>query len=130
MAESQATSPETVPVPKGTNFLAKELFAIFSEQVGTRQQLLDGLPAHHEYQLELEAEGLTFAAGPLFEGEGPPRAGLIVVRARSFSHAREIADRDPFHQSGVRTYKILRWLVNEGVYTIRVKYSNQTVSVD
>lgn len=111
------------------NLLRKELFAIVSEQVGSREDLLKGLAQHHDYQFDLEDRGITFGAGPLFDPDGVTRAGLIIVRAASFEDARAIADSDPFHRSGVRRYRLFRWLLNEGSFTATVRYSTQTVLV-
>jgi hypothetical protein len=41
-------------------------------------------------------------------------AGLIIYRADSLHDAKELADADPMHSSGARTYVLRRWLVNEG----------------
>ena len=43
----------------------------------------DLLPAHLEYQINLERDGILFGAGPLFkEGETVPYGGMIIVRAK------------------------------------------------
>ena len=69
-----------------------------------------------------------FAAGPL-QSEDGSRRGLIVIRADSFDEARKIADADPMHSEGVRTYSVEQWTVNEGSYTVRVTYSDQKMTI-
>ena len=55
---------------------------------------------------------------------------MIIVRAASLDEARAIADADPMHSSGVRRYRIRPWLLNEGSYTVTVRYSENFRRVD
>ncbi len=71
-----------------------------------------------------------FAAGPMMNEDGTPAGGLIVIRAKDFAAAREIADADPFHLAGLRSYTLRRWTVNEGSYSLRVNYSDQSVTIE
>ena len=71
-----------------------------------------------------------FAAGPLTEQDGQSAGGMFVIRAASFAAARAIADTDPMHKAGARRYTIRRWRVNEGSYTVRVNYSDQSVIIE
>lgn len=113
-----------------TNVLAKELYVIVTRPVAEPAKVAEVLPKHLERQIELEKAGILFAAGPLFEdGAEAPHAGLIIIRARSFADAKEIADADPLHAAGLREYTVERWSLNEGSYSLTVNYSDQTVSV-
>ena len=113
------------------DMLGKTFFAILTEAAPgtTREQLGATLPAHLDHQVKLEREGTLFAAGPL-DAEDGSRRGLIVIRAESFEEARRIADTDPFHAQGLRTYTVERWTVNEGSYTVRLTYSDQRLALD
>jgi uncharacterized protein YciI len=114
----------------GSGGLHKELFVIFTTPIAPREEILKILPKHLERQVELERAGILFAAGPMFEEnkEGAVR-GMIIVRASSFEDARKIADGDPLHKAGLRTYSIDRWIINEGSYTVNVQYSDQTFKI-
>lgn len=77
--------------------------------------------------MELEREGVMFAAGPMWtddeqswEGEG-----LVVVRAESRQAAIAIAERDPMHVSGARSFRVRPWLINEGTLSVRLDFSTQ-----
>ena len=111
--------------------LGKELYVIFTTPNATREEMMPVLKDHLARQVELEKAGILFAAGPMFEqgGKAPVR-GMIVIRANSFDEARAIADADPFHIAGLRTYTLDRWIVNEGSYTVNVKYSDQSMTLD
>ena len=88
------------------------------------------MQSHLAHQDDLERRGIMFGAGSLREEGvegGPPTSGLIIIRADSFEHAREIADSDPMHANGLRTYTLRRWSLNEGTFNIRVNFSNQSV---
>ncbi len=113
------------------DMLGKTFFAILTEAAPdtTPERLRATLPAHLDHQVALEKEGVLFAAGPL-DAEDGSRRGLIVIRANSFEDARRIADTDPFHAQGLRTYTVEQWTVNEGSYTVRLTYSDQRLSLD
>lgn len=113
------------------NYLGKELYVIFTVPNATREEMMPVMPDHLARQVELEEQGILFAAGPMFEeaGQAPVR-GMVIIRANSFEEARAIADEDPFHKAGLRTYTLDRWVVNEGSYTVNVKYSDQSMTLD
>lgn len=109
--------------------LALELYVIetgpaVSER--TRAVLAD----HIAHQIELERQGILFAAGPLYgEGEELPSKGMVVIRAKDFDDAKRIADSDPFHQQGIRSYSVRKWIVNEGSQDVTVRFSDQSVVI-
>ena len=108
--------------------LGLELYVYETRLSGDPKEMVTYLPEHLEYQLELERKGIMFGAGPLFEQDkpkGPPIAGMIIIRADSMEHAREIADADPMHKAGVRTYTLRKWFLNEGALEIGLKFSAQ-----
>jgi uncharacterized protein YciI len=110
--------------------LGRQLYVIHTVPKASREELDRMLPEHLQHQIRLEKEGIMFAAGPMVNEDGTPAGGLIVVRAKDFAEARAIADRDPFHKAGLRTYTVRRWTVNEGSYGVRVNYSDQTVTIE
>ena len=67
-----------------------------------------------------------FGAGPFWaddektwEGEG-----MVIIRAGSLAEAEKIAAEDPMHKSGARSFRVRPWLLNEGVVTLKVRYSD------
>ncbi|OED37612.1 hypothetical protein AB833_23040 [Chromatiales bacterium (ex Bugula neritina AB1)] len=108
--------------------LALELYVVETTAVKP-EQLQQVLPSHLQYQAEQEQRGSLAFAGPLSDetGEQMNGSGLIVYRAESLEAARALADADPMHSSGTRTYTLRRWLVNEGSLQLDVKLSAQSV---
>lgn len=112
------------------SMLGMNLYVIVTTPIAERERIVEALPDHLAHQVRIEKEGILFAAGPLFdEGTDRPSAGMIIVRARDFDEARAIADRDPMHACGLRSYTVQRWRVNEGRYTVTVDYSDQTARI-
>lgn len=111
--------------------LALELFAVESVPAGGPASVPENLEKHLAYQRELESKGTLVLAGPVSNAAGDMMegAGLIIYRAASLAEARAIADADPMHASGARTYSLRRWLINEGSLTISVGLSTKTVSL-
>lgn len=109
--------------------LAYELFVALSTPVLAPDEVKKQLPAHLQYQSILEQSGTLAFAGPLSDltGEQMEGMGMIVYRAESLEAAKSIADADPMHLSGARTYTLRRWMINEGSFQLDVKLSAQKV---
>ena len=97
--------------------LALELFAVTSRPASTPEAIKETLLDHLSYQAELENAGVLALAGPLSDtsGELMEGDGLIIYRAASLADARSLAENDPMHLSGARSFTIRAWLVNEGI---------------
>lgn len=110
--------------------LAYELFVAVSTPVVAPEELKARLPAHLEYQASLESSGALAFAGPLSDisGDQMEGMGMIVYRAESMAAAIALADADPMHSAGARTYELRRWMINEGSFQLNVKLSAQKVN--
>lgn len=107
--------------------LRKRLWVVITKAVAKPEELSKLLEAHLQHQIRLEKEGIMFGAGPLSNPDGSPTGtGMIIIRAENEAEARRIADQDPFHSSGLRTYTLQQWSLNEGRLTITVDFSDQT----
>ncbi len=96
--------------------LAAEFFVIRSVPVAPPEKLKEILPRHLEYQLKLQNQHSLVFAGPLSDEtcENMLGEGMMIYRAESEAAARALADADPMHAEGGRSYTLRRWLVNEG----------------
>lgn len=117
---------------KSRGALALELFIVHSSPAGAPEDVKANLPAHLAYQAKMEAEGRLVMAGPLSDDTGTQMqgVGMIVYRASSMDEARAMAEADPMHASGARTFMLRKWLVNEGGLTLTVRLSAQSVALD
>lgn len=109
-------------------FLAKQLYVVFTTPVNGMEPVMANLKEHLAFQVQLEAQGVMFAAGPHWtddekEWQGD---GMVVVRARSLAEAADIAARDPMHISGARKFTVRPWFVNEGTVTVRLNFSKKS----
>ncbi|MCO6410842.1 YciI family protein [Hoeflea alexandrii] len=111
------------------NMLRKEFYVVTTTPARS-PEIAKLLPEHLDYQVRLEREGKLFGAGPFYEeGDDVPSGGMIILRAQSAAEAREIADADPFHKAGLRTYTLRKWMMNEGAITLTIRYSDQSVVI-
>jgi len=111
--------------------LAHELYVVLSEPAAEPVQIKEQLPGHLAYQAEQEKAGNLFMAGPMSDlsGDLMEGVGMIIYRADSLEAARKIAENDPMHSSGTRSFVVRRWLVNEGSISVNVKLSAQSVTL-
>jgi len=111
--------------------LALEFFVVESTPVKLPEEVKANLQDHLAYQKSLETAGTLAFAGPLSDSSGElmQGKGLMIYRAESMDHARQIADADPMHKSGARSFTLRKWLVNEGSLSLNVGLSTQKVSL-
>ena len=106
--------------------LRKKLYVVLSR--GKRgADLLPVLPAHLDYMIALEKQGLLFASGP-FDG-GASGDGLTILRTASLEETHQIAARDPFVTNELRTFTVREWTLMEGSFGLTVNFSDRSVEV-
>jgi len=112
-------------------FLKLQLWVVLATAIVPLDQLLAAAPDHIAYMIDLEQRGLLFASGPLLdEQQRFAGRGLTILRATSRAEALTLAQADPFVQRGLRTIELHEWQVNEGSFSVTVRYSDQTYRVD
>lgn len=116
---------------KSRGALALELFVATSVPIKEPQDLKALLPDHLAYQAELERAGSLAFAGPLSDdsGEHMQGSGMMIYRAESFEAARALAEGDPMHKGGARSYVLRRWMINEGSLNLSVGLSTKQVAL-
>ncbi|MEM7268891.1 MAG: YciI family protein [Pseudomonadota bacterium] len=107
--------------------LAFEVYRVVSTPNGDMDLLQRTLPDHLRYIGEREADGAIMLAGPLSDetGEEMQGVGMLILRAESLEAAKALADGDPMHSSGARSYTIRKWMINEGAINIQVRLGGQ-----
>ena len=118
-------------IAKERGALAFEVFVAESTPTGSPEAVKSALPDHLAYIQSLEASGSLVLAGPLSDdsGEEMQGAGMLVLRAASMSEARSLAENDPMHLSGARSFKLRKWLVNEGSISVSFGLSTGRVNL-
>jgi uncharacterized protein YciI len=112
------------PPPEVTDMLQLQLWVIMATDNPRKPYANDIFKRHIAHQVELEKKGVLFGAGPFFDTAGKREFGVIIVRASSALEAKAIADSDPMHIEGYRTYTLHRWRLNEGRISLTVDYSD------
>lgn len=122
----QTSWAEYVAMVREKGVLALQLYVVHSTPVNGLDGVRENHLPHLAYQKVLEAKGIMFGAGPLADeaGEYWSGEGFIVIRATSLEQAREIADNDPMHKNGGRSYTIRPWLLNEGCLNVQLTFSD------
>ena len=113
---------------KSRGALALELYVAISTPAQDPQSVKASLPDHLAYQADLERAGRLAFAGPMSDetGDHMQGVGLIIYRADSLDEARTLAEGDPMHVSGARTFSLRRWMINEGSLSLSVGLSTNT----
>jgi uncharacterized protein YciI len=107
--------------------LKKQLWVVMTKAVKPPEEVHKQLKAHLNYQIKIEKQGILYGAGPATPpDESRPAFGLIIIRAKDEAEARRIADADPMHSSGVRSYELYSWSLNEGRINVTLDFSDQT----
>lgn len=111
--------------------LALELCVVRTRPGEDRAAVEANLPAHPDCPRALEEAGHPVMAGPLSDESGDNMYGAcqIVYRAASMEAARDLADNDPMHKSGARTFTLRKWLVNEGHLSNTIGLSTKLVDL-
>ena len=110
-----------------SEMLNKDLYVVFTKPINGMIPVMENLEDHLKFQVSLEKQGIMFGAGPFWEdneidwnGEG-----MVIIRANSIDHAKEIASTDPMHKSGARNFTVRPWLLNEGNIQVTMDYSTR-----
>ncbi len=111
--------------------LAKKLYVVFTTPVNGLDPIMEMLDEHLAYQKKIQDEGIMFGAGPFSDDteQNWNGEGMIIIRAESMTAAKLIAESDPMHKTGARSYKIRPWLLNEGKITIDLQFSNKSMDI-
>ena len=114
---------------KSRGALALELYIAETTPAKGPDEIKANIGEHLAYQATLEKAGRLAFAGPLSDssGENMEGSGMIVYRAASLDDARALAESDPMHKTGTRTFTLRRWLVNEGSFSLNVGLSTNTL---
>ena len=125
MNAPRMTWPETVRWAEDHDLLAMQLFLVQSTPTDGLGPVMDNLGPHVAYQVQLEKDGIMFAAGPLADDDAREwkGEGMFIYRAGSRAEAVTLADQDPMHISGARRFTVRSWLMNEGAFSVRVFFS-------
>ncbi len=129
--ENPKSVPAAAVLEASKGMLQRQLFAIFTTPTDGLGPVFANIEEHLQFQVQLERDGIFFAAGPMWadDEESWEGEGLVVVKAASRAEAIAIGERHPMHKAGARSFRVRPWLINEGSVTITLNNSSQTLTV-
>jgi uncharacterized protein len=83
-------------------------YLIFLNSVPGKTLSSEVVNLHAAHLAELDKDGKLVLAGPIPERSG----GLIVLRTKSLTEARAIAEEDPMVRGGYQTYELGSWFMS------------------
>ena len=124
MSGPNITKHDILEASKG--MLQKQLYVVFTKPTDGMAPVMENIKEHLDFQVELERKGIMFGAGPFWADNETDwhGEGMVIIRAESLAHAKEIAASDPMHKSGARAFEVRPWLLNEGTVTVKITYSD------
>lgn len=111
--------------------LAHEVFVVVSTPTAGPEAVKANLADHLGYIGSLETNGSLMFAGPLSDESGTQMQGIgmLILRAQTFDDAKTLAENDPMHVSGARSFTLRKWLINEGSLTVSINLAGQRVGL-
>lgn len=110
------TGGELIALSEDQNLIADRLFLMLSYAPdGDVETVMEHLPDHLAYWDKMEERKAMFVAGPLIPADPSDEFsgdGMVVISAPSYEEAKEIAEEDPMHKAGARTFELRPWLLN------------------
>jgi uncharacterized protein YciI len=109
------TGDEILNVSREHGLVCKPMYLIRTTVTSGMGPVLEIMPEHLQYWADMEEKHVLFAAGPVMpedSSEAWSGEGMVIIRAESLEEAKRIADADPMHKSGARTYALQPWLLN------------------
>jgi uncharacterized protein YciI len=89
---------------------------------------------HKNFLASLESRGLLFGAGKFVntaeEEASDFGVGMFILRSKSREEATAIASQEPYTRAGYRTMRLIPWQRTEGDITMRINFTNGTLTVD
>jgi uncharacterized protein YciI len=106
-----------IDISKERGYLTRQYYLVISRAAHGLDPVFQHLDAHLSYHEKLEADGIEIAAGPPWTADGKEweGGGMMLFKADSVEAAHALADADPLHSSGARTYEIVPWMINHGI---------------
>ena len=80
-------------------------FMVLTSIIGSRERSAPFREAHFNYMTTLKKEGKLVIAGRFADGSG----GGYILKANDAAEAKALADGDPYHSNGARSYTIREW---------------------
>lgn len=123
MSEPNVTKDDILAATQ--QMIQKQLFVVFTTPTNGMGPVMENLEEHLKFQISLEERGIMLGAGPMWADDEHTwnGEGMVIIRADSLAHATEIANSDPMHASGARSFRVRPWLLNEGRITVELNFS-------
>lgn len=129
MSEPKITKDDILKATDG--MLQKQFYVVSTSPIDGLGPVMAVLEDHLAFLVKLGQDGVLFGAGPHWADDEHSwhGEGMVILRADSLEHAREIASQDPMHASGARKFTVRPWLLNEGGMSVQFDFSTGAYTV-
>lgn len=126
----ESVSIQTV-IQSSEGRLRLQTFIVTSKAQKPLSEVQCHLEAHMHYIAKLELSGQLLMAGPLCNEDGATWKGdgQLVYIVSDIAEALALAQEDPLHISGSRSYTIRPWIVNVGSMHLSLRFSTRTLNI-
>lgn len=129
MTEPTITKDDILKATEG--MLQKQFYVVSTSPIDGMGPVMAALEAHLAFLVKLGQDGILFGAGPHWADDEHSwnGEGMVILRADSLAHAKEVAGKDPMHSSGARKFTVRPWLLNEGGMSVQIDFSTGSYTV-
>ena len=129
MSEPKITKDDILKATEG--MLQKQFYVVSTSPIDGLGPVMAVLEDHLAFLVKLGQDGILLGAGPHWADDEHSwnGEGMVILRADSLEHARELASKDPMHSSGARKFTVRPWLLNEGGMSVQFDFSTGAYTV-
>ena len=106
--------------------MVKQEYFIMHRQSVAPERKSTAILEHFQWIVDLEKRGDILLTGGVFQQDGTQTEGLTIFRAESWDAAEALAASDPVVACGADSFRIERFRLGGGRFSVTIDFSDQT----